>query len=93
MIALIVIGGIAVIAIVIYIIWYYNRQRTKALKLIAESLNFTFAEKCDNSLLNALGTFHLFSQGHSRRIFERFYWKVQPYPRNRHGLQIYYRWR
>lgn len=68
MIALIVLGGIALIAIVIYIIWYYNRQRTKALKLMAESLNFTFAEKCDKSLMNTIGTFHLFSQGYSRRI-------------------------
>jgi len=68
MIALIVLGGIAVIAIVIYIIWYYNRQRTKALKVMAESLNFIFAEKCDKSLMNALGAFHLFSQGYSRRI-------------------------
>ena len=68
MIALIILGGIAVIAIVIYIIWYSSRQRIKALKLMAESLNFTFTEKCDKSLMNDLGTFHLFSQGYSRRI-------------------------
>ena len=68
MIVLIILASVLVVTIIIYVIWYYNKQRTKALKLMAESLNFTFAEKCDKSLMNALGTFHLFSQGYSRRI-------------------------
>jgi hypothetical protein len=58
-----------VIIIVIYTVsWYFNKQRTKAFELLAESLNFTFTEKGDNSLMDTLGGFHLFSQGYSRRI-------------------------
>ena len=68
MIVLIILASVLVVAIIIYVIWYYNRQRTKALKLIAESLSFIFAEKCDKSLMNTLSAFHLFSQGYSRRI-------------------------
>ena len=68
MIELIVLGGVVVVIIVIYIFWYHENRRQKALKQIAESLNFTFSRKGDTSLLDALGDFHVFSQGHSRRI-------------------------
>jgi hypothetical protein len=68
MIALIILGSIAVAAIIIYIIWYYNNKRSTDLKLFAESINFTYSRKGDKSLMDSLSEFHLFSQGHSRSI-------------------------
>jgi hypothetical protein len=64
--------GIAVVIIIIYVIWYYDNQRLKALKRLAESLNFTFSKKSNESMLEVLGRFHLFSQGHSRSISNVF---------------------
>lgn len=63
--------GIVVVIFIILIcmvVWYYNKQRQKALKQLAETLNFTFSAKGDKSLQDALAGFHLFSQGHSRQI-------------------------
>lgn len=63
--------GIVVLIFIILIcmvVWYYNKQRQKALKQLAESLNFTFSAKGDQSTLDAMRGFHLFSQGHSRKI-------------------------
>ena len=37
--------GIALVIIIIYVFWYYDSQRLKALKRLAESLNFTFSKK------------------------------------------------
>jgi hypothetical protein len=68
MIVLIILGSIAVAAIIIYIIWYYNKKRSTDLKLLAESMNFTYSQKGDKSLMDSLSEFHLFSQGYSRRI-------------------------
>jgi hypothetical protein len=68
MIILIILGSIAVAAIIIYIIWYYNKKRSTDLKLLAESMNFTYSQKGDKSLMDSLSEFHLFSQGYSRRI-------------------------
>jgi hypothetical protein len=64
--------GIVVVIIIIYAFWYYDNRRLKALKLLAESLNFTFSQKGDDSMLEMLGRFHLFSQGHSRRVSNVF---------------------
>jgi hypothetical protein len=61
--------GVIVIAVIVLIgTRYFSKQRTKAIQQTAESLNFAFSEKDDTGLANALGGFHLFSQGYSRRI-------------------------
>jgi hypothetical protein len=68
---IVVLIGIAVIIFLILsflVIRYYNLQRQKALKQLGESLNFTFFEKGDPSILDAMSGFHLFSQGYARRI-------------------------
>jgi hypothetical protein len=63
------IGIVVVIFIIlICVVSYYNKQRQKAFKHLAETLNFTFSAKGDKSLQDALAGFHLFSQGHSRLI-------------------------
>lgn len=68
MIALIILGSVIVVAVFLYIIWYYNKKRITALKQFAQSMNFTYSPKGDQSLMNSLSEFHLFSQGYSRRI-------------------------
>jgi hypothetical protein len=68
MIVLVILGSVVVVGIIIYIVWYFNKKRTKVLKPVAESLNFTFSEKGEKSLMDSLSGFHLFSQGYSRRI-------------------------
>ena len=61
--------GIILIAIGTYVMTrYFNKQRTKAFELLAESLNFAFSEKADGSLMDSLSSFQLFSQGYSKRI-------------------------
>ena len=67
-IALIVVGIIAVIGGIIAISLHLQKKRTEAMKSVADTMNFTFAEKPDNALRERLSHFHLFSQGHSRKI-------------------------
>ncbi len=58
-----------IIIILIYVVvWYHSKQRQKAFERLAETLNFTFYAKGDQSSLDAMRGFHLFSQGHSRKI-------------------------
>jgi hypothetical protein len=68
MILLIILGSVIVVTIIIYAIWYFNRKRAKTLRLVAESLNFTFSEKGDKPLMDSLSGFDLFSRGYGRRI-------------------------
>jgi hypothetical protein len=69
MITLIILVGIAVVFFALYFVGKArNRQLTTALKRLAETLNFTFSEKGDLATQDAMSKFHLFSEGHSRRI-------------------------
>jgi hypothetical protein len=61
--------AVLIVVIIVYlVISYYGNQRQKAFKQLAESLNLTFSERGDQSTLDAMCGFHLFSQGHARRI-------------------------
>jgi hypothetical protein len=51
-----------------YFVPVLGYQRTKAFNQLAQIMNLTFSEKGDDSVLNILGGFHLFSQGYSRKI-------------------------
>jgi hypothetical protein len=64
---LIVGGVIALIALFLYIGYLAEKKRTEALKGVAEDLGFEFFPK-DPGLLRELGGFHLFSQGHGKRL-------------------------
>ena len=44
------------------------RQRTAALAALASKMRFRFSKEGDAELPNTLGHFHLFSQGHSKKI-------------------------
>jgi hypothetical protein len=66
---IIIIAGVICAAILVFcLVRYLNRQRTKALKLTAESLSFTFSEKGGQPLIDTFSGFNLFSLGYGRRI-------------------------
>ena len=67
-IALIVFGIIAVVGGVIAISMRLQKKRTEAMRSVAATMNFTFAEKPDTALRERLSHLHLFSQGHSKKI-------------------------
>ena len=64
---LIIAGVIALIAVIAYVGYLVEKKRTEALKGVAEELGFEFFPK-DVGLLRELEGFHLFTQGHSKRI-------------------------
>ncbi len=67
-IALIIFGIIAVVGGIIAIAMYLEKKRAEAMKSVAATMNFTFAEKPDKALRERLSHFHLFSQGHAKKI-------------------------
>jgi len=67
-VALIIIGIIAVIVIIIFAAWFYEKKRSEALQLIANALNFSFERKGDELLLAMYNNFDLFSKGRSKKI-------------------------
>jgi hypothetical protein len=81
MYVLILVGStVAVVIVILLVTWYFNRQRTQALKSLAASLSFTFSEKGDDSLMGQMSVFHLFSQGYGRRITNVFTGKFNLVP-------------
>ena len=67
-IALIIFGIIAIVGGIIAIAKHFEKKRTDAIRSVADTMNFTFAEKPDKALRERLSHFHLFSQGHSKKI-------------------------
>jgi hypothetical protein len=59
-------GGVAFL---IYYSYRQEKQRTADLQRVAEELGFEFLPKDDGSFLSNRGSFPLFSQGHSKRLF------------------------
>lgn len=59
---------IAVVAIVVLSYYYQEKQRTEQMQAVASRLGFSFRPEAERGLLGELGRFHLFSQGHSRKI-------------------------
>lgn len=63
-----VIGGIAVIGLIIFLILYYEKKRREDLQEKAQMLGLTFSQKAEmNEVGNAM-EFHLFHAGHTKRI-------------------------
>jgi hypothetical protein len=56
-----------IVAAIIYVGYLREKRRTEALQGLAEELGFDFIPK-DPELLAALGSFHLFTQGHGKAI-------------------------
>lgn len=64
------IGGITLIVGAIFGIWYFfEKKRTEALQALADSMNFSFSKEGNLALLPSGNSFHLFSQGRSKKVF------------------------
>lgn len=69
MVPALIIGAIVLLlAIIIGACWYVEKKRTEALQAVADSLGFSFSRKGDRALPASLHGFHLFSQGHGRKM-------------------------
>jgi hypothetical protein len=69
MIPFLMVGGFfAIVVIAIVAGLAYERKRSDALKAVADAMNFTFCKESGMAVVSATGEFHLFSQGHSRKI-------------------------
>lgn len=67
-IVLIVVGGVLLLGAIIFAVYWYEQRRTERLQAVCEQLGLRFYPKGDETLLDRLAQFHLFSQGHSRKI-------------------------
>ncbi len=59
---------LAFAAIIIAFRYAYERERSRALRLVAQTLGFSFEKSPSINMLEKFGDFHLFSLGHGRRI-------------------------
>jgi hypothetical protein len=66
---LIIPGIIILIVAAVFFAWLHEKKRRARLKEIADSLGFSYQEKDNDFLRTKLDQFHLFSQGHSRKIY------------------------
>ncbi|MFC1463018.1 hypothetical protein ACFLQU_05370, partial [Verrucomicrobiota bacterium] len=63
------IGGFIVLILILGgVSLYFDKKRTKAFEALAASMNFTFSKDASTALLGSANSFHLFAQGHSRKI-------------------------
>jgi carbonic anhydrase len=62
-------GVIAIIAVALYVNYLVEKKRTEGMQRVAEELGFEFSPKGDGPLLTELSLFNLFTQGHSRRLY------------------------
>ena len=60
---------VGVVLAILLVVHHLEKKRSAALQAQAQGMNFTFEAKPDQGLLGALGGFHLFSQGHSKKVF------------------------
>ena len=73
-----IIGGIIVLLAVGFVVaMLVERKRVAALKSIAEEIGLTFYPKGDDALRSRLKGFHLFSQGHARKISNLLHGKAR----------------
>lgn len=61
-------GFVALFGVLATVAWMNEKKRTAAMQALAASMNFTFAAVDRGALLTSLGQFHLFSQGHARKL-------------------------
>ena len=64
----IVVGALALIGTIIVVARKIEKNCSEALQAAAERMKFTFSRKGDTDLLDRLKRFHLFSQGHAKKI-------------------------
>ena len=67
-VAAIIVGVLSLIGTIVLIALKVEKKRSEALQAAAERMKFTFSRKGDPDLLDRLKPFHLFSQGHSKKL-------------------------
>lgn len=65
LVATVIVAGIGAI---FFFCYRWQKKRTEALGQVAGELRLIFSPEGDETLMSELGTFHLFSQGHSKKI-------------------------
>jgi len=68
-IALIISIFLIAAGLIVSIAWFYDRQRSKALHTFADSMDFSFERKGNESLIAMNDDFELFSHGRSKKIY------------------------
>jgi hypothetical protein len=66
---LVLVGVAVIVAVALYINYLVEKKRTEGMQRVAEELGFEFSPKGDGPLMTELSLFNLFSQGHSRRLY------------------------
>jgi hypothetical protein len=66
---LIIVAVVAVVGIFAYVSYLAEKKRTAELEQVARDLGFEFAPRGDAAFLKDLRRFHLFSQGHSQKLW------------------------
>jgi hypothetical protein len=67
--ALVLFVGLFVLIIAVVIVtWRKERERTEALRRVAETAGLTFAPKADIADIRSLGDVQLFARGHSKEV-------------------------
>jgi hypothetical protein len=69
----------AIVAVIVLLVVYANKkaaERRRAMEQAAQQLGWTFTADADLSMIPGLEQHHLFSQGHSKKIFNMMYGAV-----------------
>lgn len=73
-IGVVVIGGVlALVGVIVYMAWLYERKRTKEIEAVAQQMGLSFAAVGDPRLPERIREFSVFNQGHGRRAFNLVY--------------------
>lgn len=64
----VILGTISLIVAIVVAVKRAAKRRLEAMKMAARRLRFEFAEHGPDALVSELGEYHLFSQGHGRKI-------------------------
>ena len=65
----IIIGSILLFVVIVMMVRHFDKKRTAALMVAASQMKLDFSALSDPQLLPSLGAFPLFSQGHSKKIY------------------------
>ncbi|NQV41411.1 MAG: hypothetical protein HQ506_03570 [Candidatus Marinimicrobia bacterium] len=68
-VTIIIIGSIALVALIIMLVRHFEKKRTEALRAAASEMKLEFSRLPDPQLLPSVSAFPLFSQGHSKKAF------------------------
>jgi hypothetical protein len=60
-------GIVAVVGIIIWGAWFYEKKRSEALEHVAEALHFSFKRKCYDTLIRE-NFFDLFNKGRAKKL-------------------------